>query len=165
MRLVLAGSRFCSDAESRYSAVEGELACIVWALNSTKYFTIGNDHLVVSTDHKPLLAILEGKPLDNIANPRLSNLREKTVRWRFYQVIHTPGKENSTPDALSRRPVGRADEPQARISAILAGCMTRPLSVTTKDMAAATGNCLEASLLQKIVKSSFPTKIGKSSGS
>ena len=80
----------------------------MWALNSTKYFTIRNDHLVVSTDHKLLLAILEGKPFDNIANPHLSNLREKTVRWRFLQVIHMPSKDNSTPahcqEAQSARP-------------------------------------------------------------
>ena len=42
----------------------------------------------------------------------------------------------------------------------MAGCVTRPLLVTTKDMAAATGNCPEANLLRKIVKSGFPTKIG-----
>ena len=40
-KLVFAGSRFTSDAESRYSPVEGEALAAVFALKRAKYFTLG----------------------------------------------------------------------------------------------------------------------------
>ena len=51
---VLVGSRFCTSAESRYAPVEGEALGIVWALQNTRHFTLGNTKLKIMTDHKPL---------------------------------------------------------------------------------------------------------------
>ncbi|CAL4111798.1 unnamed protein product, partial [Meganyctiphanes norvegica] len=41
-------------------------------------------------DHKPLLKIFGDRCLEDIPNPRLRNLKEKTLSYRF-QMIHIPG--------------------------------------------------------------------------
>ena len=104
----MAGSRFCTGAESRYVPVEGEAQAIVWALESTRHYTLGNTQLLVATDHKPLVKVFGDRSLGDISNPRLARLKEATLRWEF-QVIHVPGVVNSGPDALSRRSAGSSE--------------------------------------------------------
>ena len=95
--LIYAGSRFTSNAESRYAPIEGECLAVAWALDKTKYFTLGAPDLTVAVDHKPLLKILGDKGLNEIENPRLQCLKEKTLRYRF-KCIHVPGQENKGAD-------------------------------------------------------------------
>ena len=61
-------------------------------------------------DHKPLLKVVGDSALDDIPNPRLRNIKEKSLRYRF-RVLHIPGFRNTVADALSRNPVGDADIP------------------------------------------------------
>ena len=103
--LIYAGSRFTSPAESRYAPVEGECLAAVWALEKTKYFTLGAPSLYLAVDHKPLLKILGDKLLQDIDNPRLQNLKEKTLRYRF-SCVHVPGKDHKGADFTSRNPTG-----------------------------------------------------------
>ena len=109
-RITLAGSRFCKPSESRYSPVEGEALAIAWSLEQTKFFTQGCDHLVVVTDHKPLVKLFGDRTLDEITNPRLFSMKQRSLLWRFIP-IHKPGKENYFSDATSHHPVeGNNDE-------------------------------------------------------
>ena len=103
-QVVLAGSRFTKDAETRYAPVEGEALAVQWGLENTKHYTPGNPKLLVATDHKPLLKILGDRKLEDIDNPRLLKLKEKTLRWQF-QIQHAPGKIHVGPDTLSRKDV------------------------------------------------------------
>ena len=57
--------------------------------------------MIVGTDHKPLLGVLNNRSLESIDNPRLVRLKEKTLGWRF-RIIHIPGRKLVGPDALSR---------------------------------------------------------------
>ncbi len=66
--------------------------------------------MIIAVDHKPLLKLLGGRALDEIPNPRLRNLKEKTLRYRF-RVVHVPGLKNKAADAMSRRPVGSTHPP------------------------------------------------------
>ena len=100
-QLVLAGSKFTSGAECRYAPVEGEALAVAWGLEATKHYTLGNPRLLVATDHKPLLKILGDRRLEDIPNPRLVKLKEKTLRWQF-EIIHIPGKIHIGPDTMSR---------------------------------------------------------------
>ena len=102
-KLCLVGSRFTSPAESRYSPIEGEALAVAYALHQTKYYILGCDDLIVATDHKPLLQILNDRPLAEIQNRRLLNLKEKTLPFRF-RIIHVSGRSNQGPDATSRYP-------------------------------------------------------------
>ena len=102
-KITLAGSRFLSSAEQRYAAIEGEALAIAWGLEQTRYFTQGCDHLVVITDHKPLVKIFGDRTLDEITNTRLFRLKQRTLPWRF-EIHHLPGKSNQAADAASRHP-------------------------------------------------------------
>ena len=102
-RLCLVGSRFTHPAESRYAPVEGEALAVVYALHQTRYYILGCNDLIVATDHKPLLRILNDRSLAEIENRRLLNLKEKCLAYNF-TIVHVPGAKNKGPDAASRYP-------------------------------------------------------------
>ena len=114
-RITLAGSRFLKPAETRYAPVEGEALAIAWSLEQTKYFTQGCDNLLIVTDHKPLVKLLADKMLDEISNPRLFRLKQRTLMWRF-DIVHMPGKGNFFSDATSRNPVDNSSEDEIEIT-------------------------------------------------
>ncbi|GFO31507.1 enzymatic polyprotein [Plakobranchus ocellatus] len=104
-RITLVGSRFTSGAESRYAPIEGEALAVVDALDKARHFTLGCADLIIAVDHKPLLKIFGDRCLDDIPNPRLRNLKKKSLRYRF-RVVHIPGLRHAAADAISHKPVG-----------------------------------------------------------
>ena len=103
-------SRFNNDAQSRYSAIEGECMTLYWAINKTDYFIFGCDKLFVGTDHKPLLAFFrkdDPKPLDHITNKRLRKYVAEIGEVRF-TIFHIEGAKNYLADRGSRLPSGKA---------------------------------------------------------
>ena len=106
-RITLAGSRFLRDAEKRYAPVEGEALAVAWALEDTRFFTLGCDKLMIATDHKPLIRILGDQELNDIKNPRLFRIKQRTLMWRF-RITHIPGIATPAADATSRYPSPRS---------------------------------------------------------
>ena len=104
-KTTLVGSRFTSGAESRYAPIEGEALALVDALEKARHFVLGCPNLTVAVDHKPLVKTFSDRSLDGIPNPRLLNLKERSLRFRFH-IIHIPGVRNFAADAVSRHPVG-----------------------------------------------------------
>ena len=102
-KIVFAGSRFTHPAESRYAPIEREASAVVYGLESARHFVLGCDNLVVATDHKPLLGVLNNQHLGDIKNERLLSLKLKTLPYRF-SIIHIPGQKQKVPDANSRKP-------------------------------------------------------------
>ena len=100
--IVQAGSRFLSDAESRYAVVELELLAVSWAINKCHMFLAGM-HFTVVTDHHPLIPILNTHRLDEIENPRLQRLKTKIMGYTF-KAEWLKGALNHASDALSRYP-------------------------------------------------------------
>lgn len=100
-KVCMVGSRFTSHAESNYAPTEGEGLAIADALHRTRYYTLGCADLVICTDHKPLLGIFNDRSLEQIDNPRVSRLKEKTLAWRF-SMVYIPGRQHGAPDCLSR---------------------------------------------------------------
>ena len=49
-------------------------------------------------------SILGDRKLEDIHNPRLAKMKEKTLRWHF-DTIHVCGKMHVGPDTLSRKEV------------------------------------------------------------
>ena len=86
----------------------GEALAVVAALDKTRYFVIGCNNLTVAVDHKPLVKIFSDRSLNDIPNPRLRNLKEKTLRYRF-NIVHVAGANNNVPDAMSRYPAENED--------------------------------------------------------
>ena len=106
-RLTLIGSRFTTDAESRYAPVEGEALAATYGLHQCRYFVMGSPNLILASDHKPLTRILNERPLEAIENPRLLKFKEKTLMYDF-KMVHVPGSLNQAPDAFSRYPTKTA---------------------------------------------------------
>ena len=104
-RLCLVGSRFLHPAETRYAPIEGEALAVAYGLHQCRYFIMGCEDLIVATDHKPLLHVLNDRSLSDIQNRRLQNLKEKTLSYKF-EIVHVPGRQHLGPDAASRYPVG-----------------------------------------------------------
>ena len=102
--LVLAGSRFLKPNEKDWAPGEGEALAVVYALQKTKYFTIGCKKLYIATDHKPLLGTFSDRGLEQVDNPRLRKLKGKTMMYDF-KMLYVPAKKHAGPDALSRNPV------------------------------------------------------------
>ena len=104
-QIVLVGSRFTHSAESHYRPIEGVALAVADALDRTRYFVLGCKDLTVVVDHKPLLGILGNRSLEAISNPRLRNLKEKTLRYQF-KMMYIPGVKNKASDCMPRRPNG-----------------------------------------------------------
>ena len=102
-KIVLAGSRFLRKSEENYWPVEGEALAVKWSLEDTRFFTWGCKDLHIQTDHRPLVKLLGGKPLDDIDNSRLLSFIERTMPWKF-DIKYVPGRSIPGPDATSRRP-------------------------------------------------------------
>ena len=175
-KLVFAGSRFTSDAETRYAPTEGEALAIAWSLQHARMFVLGCSDLMVSTDHRPLLGILKDRELNSITNPRLLSLKEKTLPYRF-QIQYNPGKWHRGPDAFSRNPVAalisekplsresaegeRIDEQmdarsQVSVAAIGSNSLCEAL-ITISDIQAASAKDATHRHLHTTVASGFPT--------
>ena len=78
-KVCLVGFCFLHDAETRYSPIEGECLKVAYGLHQTHFYTLGSPHLVVATNHKPFLCILNNRSLPDIGNRRLLNLKEKPL--------------------------------------------------------------------------------------
>jgi len=104
LRLVQCGSRFLTEAESRYATIELELLAAVWAMSKCKFYLLGLQSFTLITDHRPLVPILNSYTLDAVENPRLQRLKEKISPYIFTAVWRA-GKDLHIPDALSRAPV------------------------------------------------------------
>ena len=106
-RVTQAGSRFLSNAETRYAMIELELLAISWAAHKCRLFLEGLPQFEIITDHRPLVPILNDYSLDQIENPRLQRLRMKLDRYN-YNCTWIRGKDHLAADALSRAPVQHA---------------------------------------------------------
>ena len=102
--LVQAGSRFLSEAESRYAVIKLEMLAVAWAANKCKTFLMGLQNFQVITDHNPLIPILNNHRLDEINNPRLQRLKTKLMAFNL-TAKWCKGDTNRAPDALSCYPV------------------------------------------------------------
>ncbi|KAG0718563.1 Retrovirus-related Pol polyprotein from transposon 17.6 [Chionoecetes opilio] len=103
-KLVLCGSRHLTAAERNYSTLEGEALAIAWCLKKARLFLLGCKNLTLVTDHKALTRIFGDKELKDIANPRILNLKEKTLMFTF-RIKYLKGDTNCAADALSRYPI------------------------------------------------------------
>ena len=107
-RVIQAGSRFLTECETRYAVIELELLAVAWTVKKCRLFLSGLQYQIV-TDHRPLIAILNSKSLDEIENPRLQRLRLRVGEVGSFTATWRPGSMHKVADALSRAP---AQDPQ-----------------------------------------------------
>ena len=157
-KITLVGSRFTSGAESRYAPVEGEALAVVDALDKARHFTLGCSDLILAVDHKPLLKVFGDRCLDDIPNPRLRNLKEKSLRYQ-YRIVHIPGVRQAAADAVSRHPVSKATPlqlPDDMVSQIESESVNIITSVSWNDIRQATSSDQKMRELIEFIEEGFP---------
>ena len=98
-------SKALKPAEIKYSTFDRELLAIYLAIKHFRYFVEGR-HFHVSTDHKPLIYALPGRP--DKYSPR--QVRHLDFIAQFTSDIrHIKGSNNAVADALSRMEVSALD--------------------------------------------------------
>ena len=95
-------SRSLTPTERRYAQIEKEALAATWASEKFSDYVIGKPY-VLETDHKPLIALLGSKDIDQLP-VRIQRFRMRLMRYE-YKIVHVPGKELYTADALSRAPL------------------------------------------------------------
>ena len=106
-------SRSFTDTEQRYAQVEKEALAMTWCCEKFADFLVGLPSFQIETDHKPLLALMKTKQLDELT-PRIQRFRMRMMRFS-YQVEYVAGKHLVTADALSRAP-GRKPREEDRVT-------------------------------------------------
>ena len=165
--LVQAGSRFLSDAESRYAVIELELLAVAWAVTKCKLFLAGLPHFTVVTDHHPLVPILNSHRLDEIENPRLQRLRNQIISYNL-TAQWIKGTMNNAPDALSRYPISdpapheqlaefdHQGNPEPSIAAMRVTAMDKSDSIRLEDLRKMADTDQEYQQLLHLVRNGFP---------
>ena len=164
-RVVQAGSRFLTPAESRYATIELEATAIAWALKKCRLFLSGLPGFQVITDHKPLIPILNSKTLDEIENPRLQRLKMKMGEVGSFVTTWVPGTQHKPADALSRSPAGHAMEDeecgedpiaQPLPSIVVAELQASDTDLRLEEVRDATVADPEMQLLYDVIAAGFP---------
>ena len=166
-RLIQCGSRYLSDAETRYAVCELEALAIQWAINRCRLYLLGARFTVV-TDHKPLLGIFKGTRLDSVENPRLQRILQKVAGYTF-EIKWVPGNTHQIADALSRAPVfdPKESKQEAKCTAIITA-ITAPTDPALESLISeaksdtnyqAVKSALLSGLHPKNLPSSHPTKL------
>ena len=167
-KITLASSRFLSSAERNYAPVEGEALGVAWSLEQTRFFTMGCDDLLLVVDHKPLVKLLGDRRLDEIVNPRLFRIKQRTLMWQF-QIEYQPGKTNNVADAISRRPnkfaemasiemQGDGDVIEAILVAGIGSELDKFFAITWETVQAESCSDQQMTILAKQITLGFPSE-------
>ena len=100
-------SRSLTDAEKNYAVIEKEALAATWASERFGEYILGTTY-TIQTDHKPLVPLLATKELHKLP-PRIQRFRLRLMRYNP-DVVHVPGKQQVTADALSRAPASEPTE-------------------------------------------------------
>ena len=100
MRVISYNSRILNPQEQKLSTLDRELLAIVYALQIHEFLIIGSPHPIYTfTDHKPLLHCFAKK--GNLS-PRFYRKQMQLTKFSNLKTIHTPGKNLTVADMLSR---------------------------------------------------------------
>jgi transposase InsO family protein len=101
---VQAGSRSLAKHERNWAgSCEIEALAVAWVARKCTYFLDGHRHFTVVTDNNPLVAVLNDRRLDQLANDRLLKMKIALMRYNFTARAEK-GSRHFAPDALSRSP-------------------------------------------------------------
>ena len=90
--------RNVKNSIQKLSTLDRELLAIVYALEKHDFLIIGSPHpIYIFTDQKPLLHSFAKK-----GSPRFSRAQMQLTNFSKLKIIHTPGKNLTAADMLSR---------------------------------------------------------------
>ena len=100
MKVISYDSRILNPQEQNFSTLDRELLGIVHALQIYEFLIIGSLHPIhIFTDHKPLLHCFTK---NGNLSPRFYRAQMQLTKFSKLKIIHTPGKNPSVADMLSR---------------------------------------------------------------
>ena len=100
LRVIFFNSRILNAQEQKLSTLDRELLAIVYALQIYEFLIIGSPHpIYILTDHKTLLHCFAKK--GNLS-PRFYRAQMQLTKFSKLKIIHTPGKNLTVADLLSR---------------------------------------------------------------
>ena len=100
MKVISYNSRILNPQEQKLSTLDRELFGIVKELQIYEFLIIGSPHPIhIFTDHKPSLHCFTKK--GNLS-PRFYRAQMQLTKFSKLKIIHTPGKNLSVADMLSR---------------------------------------------------------------
>ena len=100
MKVISYNSRILNPPEQKLSTLDRELLGIVHALQVFEFLIIGSPHPIhIFTDHKPPLHCFTKK---GNFSPRFYRAQMQLTKFSKLKIIHTPGKNLSVADMLSR---------------------------------------------------------------
>ena len=91
-----------TETERRHAQIEKEALAATWACENFSDFVLGK-HIVLETNHKPLVPLLGVKDLHCLP-PRILRFCLCLDRFSF-EITHVSSKELYTADTLSRAPL------------------------------------------------------------
>ena len=119
-------SRKLSPAEEKYHANELECLALVWALNKLRHHIYGRP-MVVKTDSNVLRWLIQKKDVSGKFARWILTLQEYML-----DVQHIRGSANTVADALSRSPVGPAEETNSTENVLAA---LQPAGYSSREIA------------------------------
>lgn len=109
-------SRTLQGPERRHAAVEKEAKAIIESVRQWRHYLTGR-HFTIKTDQRSVTFMF-----DNHHNSKIKN--DKIFRWRMelsyydFDILYRPGRDNITPDILSRSYCGMTCHDQRSLSAL-----------------------------------------------
>lgn len=113
-------SRTLTKAESNYAMIEKELLAVLFGCKRFDQLLVGNQKVVVRTDHKPLVSIFT-KPLLS-APKRLQAMLMALQRYNL-TIEFISGTNNYVADTLSRAPIIEQEEQALEESRVFKVCL------------------------------------------
>ena len=116
-------SRSLTHSESPYTQIEKELLASVWTCERF-YVYLRGLHIIVQTDHKPLVPLVNSKDLCD-APLRCQRLLMRLMKYNC-TAVYAPGKHLMVADTLSRAPLqssvperdGMSDDIEAHVQMV-----------------------------------------------
>jgi hypothetical protein len=142
--------------QKRYFQIEKELLAVQFGLMRFRQYVYGQ-MVVVETDHKPLVGLLD-KPIAS-CSPRIQRMRLQLQRFDF-KLVYKPGKELFIADTLSRAPSPRlftddvTQDCEEQVHAVLD--LVIPHDSTRVKFAAATAADPTLRLLKEVLHRGWP---------
>ena len=100
MRVISYNSRILNTQQQKFSTLDREILAIVYALQIYKFLIIGSPHpIYIFTDHQPLLHCFAKK---GHLSPKFYRAQMQLTKFSKLKIIHTPGKNLTVADMLSR---------------------------------------------------------------
>ena len=116
---VFCASRSLTPTEQRYAQVEKEALAVTWNCEKLRDYLLGLSNFTVETDHKPLLARLKTKMLDDLT-PRIQRFCMRLMQFSFNIIYMRAGKKTlMTADTLSRAPGSELAEQETLMEAFV----------------------------------------------